>query len=489
MYDVDVAIVGAGPTGLALAAELRLAGVSCRILERRTEEPNITRAFAVHARTLELLDARGLADRLVPRGLAVTRVQPTPGASVDLGSIPSRYPMVLIVPQSGTETLLEAAARDGGAEIVRGAEVVGLAQDGDGVWLDVEGPSGRYAVHTRYAVGADGAHSAVRRLLGVDFVGTQYQTHILLADVTLARRPEDVLFARNNADGLVLVVPFGDGWFRAVVWDRTREDVPLNEPVTLPELSDAFRRIAGDDFGMGEPRWQSRFLSERRQARDYRVGRVFLAGDAAHVHSPLGGLGMNTGIQDAMNLGWKLGAAIHGWAQPGLLDTYHQERHPVGASVLALTDALYRTVLSSSRSRVLGAARKAALRATLHVPGARRALADRLTGLGIHYPAPAGAHPWAGRRVPDLGADGHRIYERLRTGRFVLVDRRGGASGHAGAWADRVVTMAEEPAAKTPGVVLVRPDGYVAWAADRPGRDEVLAALAGWCGPAAMANR
>src|SRR4051812_46190094 len=232
MEDVDVTVVGAGPTGLALACELRLAGVSCRVLERRTDEPNITRAFAVHARTLELLDARGLGDELVPQGIVVREVQPAPGATLSLAALPTRYPMVLIVPQSGTEKMLARRARELGAQIVTGAEVVGLDQDGDGVTLSLA--DGR-TTRSAYAVGTDGAHSAVRRLIGVDFVGKQYQTHILLADVTLSRPPKETLFGVSTHRGLVLFVPFGDGWFRAIVWDRTREDVPLDEPVTLAE--------------------------------------------------------------------------------------------------------------------------------------------------------------------------------------------------------------------------------------------------------------
>ena len=385
---------------------------------------------------------------------------------------------MLIVPQSGTERLLEERARELGAEIERGAEVVGLEQDESGVRLALTG--GR-TVSAAYVVGADGAHSEVRRLVGVDFAGTQYETHILLADVHLANPPEDSLFARNSPDGLVLVVPFGDGWYRAIVWDRSRDRVPLDEPLTLAELRDAFVRIGGTDFGMGEPRWRSRFLSERRQAREYRVGRVFLAGDAAHVHSPIGGQGMNTGIQDAMNLGWKLGAAVRGWAGPGLLDTYQRERHAVGASVLAMTDALYKLVVSSSRFGM--AVRRGLIRTGLRLPPVRRQLAGRLTGLGIHYEAPPGAHPWVGRRMPDFDTGGHRMYEALRGGKFVLVGRDSAAD--ATGWSDRVDTVAGGPAGKLPGAVLVRPDGYVAWAADRPDRDAARAALREWCGPVA----
>ena len=490
MEDVDVAVVGAGPTGLALACELRLAGVSCRVLERRAEEPNLTRAFAVHARTLELLDARGLADELMPHGIAVAAVAPTPGARLDLGQLPSRYPMVLIVPQSGTEQLLATRAVKFGAEIIRGATVTGLTQDADGVRLELDGPDGPDTLRAGYVVGADGAHSTVRRLIGVAFAGRQYQTHILLADVRLDRAPAETLFAASTPDGLVLFVPFGDGWFRAIAWDRRREQVPLTEPVTVTELRSSFRTIAGDDFGMGQPRWSTRFLSERRQAAAYRVGRVFLAGDAAHVHSPIGGQGMNTGIQDAMNLGWKLAADLGGWGPAGLLDSYQAERHPVGAMVLSMTDGLYRLVLA--RSRLGAAGRRLAIRNLLRVGPLRRQLAGRLSGLGISYPAPAGSHPLAGRRMPDLvDGSGQRLYEALRAGRFVLAGVGAGvgsatvdAAVAVEPWSRRVVPFVAARSAAVPAVVLVRPDGYVAWAGDRADDVELGAALRRWCGPA-----
>jgi 2-polyprenyl-6-methoxyphenol hydroxylase-like FAD-dependent oxidoreductase len=486
MDHIDVAVVGAGPTGLALAAELRLAGASCRVLERRTEEPNLTRAFAVHARTLELLDGRGLADALIPRGIRVTSVTPVPGASLDLSSLDTPYQMILIVPQSGTERLLEQRARELGAEISRGAEVVGLTQDADGVTLELAGAA---PVRARYVVGTDGAHSAVRRLIGVDFAGAQYSTHIMLADVRLGRPPAETLFGATTVDGLTLFVPFGDGWFRAIVWDRTRDRVPLDEPITLDELRDAFRRIAGDDFDMGEPRWRTRFLSERRQARHYRVGRVFLAGDAAHVHSPLGGQGMNTGIQDALNLGWKLGAAVAGRASDGLLDSYEAERHPVGAAVLALTDSFNKLVMSGSQAGL--ALRRTLIRTALRLPPARRALAARVSGIGLRYPRPSGAHPRTGRRMPHSGEDGRAVYDALRAGRFVLVDRVGGtAVDRAADWSDRVTPVRLPARAGAPDVTLVRPDGYVAWAGRAAAvATDLVPALKDWCGPALTGRR
>jgi 2-polyprenyl-6-methoxyphenol hydroxylase-like FAD-dependent oxidoreductase len=481
MNSADVIVVGAGPTGLALACELALAGVRCRVLERRAEEPNITRAFALHARTLELFDARGLADEILLHGVRVDSVAPVPGASLDLGVLATRYPMIFIAPQSGTERVLAARAEQLGVEIVRGAEVLGIHQDDAGVRVEVGGARPR-TERARYVVGCDGAHSAVRRLIGVEFAGRQYETHILLADVRLAEPPAEAMFARTSADGAVVAVPFGDGWFRAIAWDRQRDRVPLAEPVTHDEMRDAFRRIAGSDLGMGRPRWSTRFLSERRQAARYRVGRVFLAGDAAHVHSPLGGQGMNTGIQDAMNLGWKLAAAVHATAAPWLLDSYEAERHPVGERVLRMTDMFNRLVLG--RSKVRNTIQALAIRAILRFRGSRRAMAERVSGIGIAYPARSGAdHSWVGRRMPDLGCSGTRLYEELREGRFVLATRDPLALDDRPA-----VRSVACPALVGPAMVLVRPDGYVAWASNRAlSAAQTSAAIAEWCGPAVTA--
>jgi 2-polyprenyl-6-methoxyphenol hydroxylase-like FAD-dependent oxidoreductase len=453
-----------------LACELALGGIKVRLLEERTDMPNVTRAFAVHARTLELLDARGLADGLLTRGVPVYELAPPGGTTLNLRDLPTRFPMVLIVPQSGTETVLQARAAELGAQIVRGAKVVGLTQDDSGVTLELAGGD---SVRAGYVVGCDGAHSITRRLLGIDFVGKRYETHILLADVHLTRAPSETLTGVANEKGIVLVIPFGDGWFRAIAWDRLREQAPLDEPVTEEEIRDSFLRIAGSDFGMTDMRWSSRFLSERKQARHYRAGRVFIAGDAAHVHSPLGGQGMNTGIGDAMNLGWKLAAAVRGSAPAWLLDSYEGERHPVGAAVLRLTDAFNQLVLG--RSKVQRKVQELAVGVLTRVPRTKRMMGERLSGIGIAYPHRRDDDWMVGRRMPDIDCGGKRLYERLREGKFVLVT----AVPVELARPDIVHTVDQHP--ELPDAVLVRPDGYVAWASERmPSAAELSAAIDRW---------
>jgi 2-polyprenyl-6-methoxyphenol hydroxylase-like FAD-dependent oxidoreductase len=466
-----VLVVGAGPTGLMLASELALGGAEVRLLEARTDTPNITRAFAVHARTLELLDARGMADDLLARGTPVYEVAPPGGATMNLRELPTRFGMLLVVPQSGTEHVLGARVDDMGVPVVRGAEVVGLTQDADGVTVTCADGT---AVRAHYVVGCDGAHSSIRRLAGIGFEGKQYETHILLADVHLTRAPSDTLSGVTNERGAVLMIPFGDGWFRAIAWDRLREQEPLSQPVTVDEIRGSFDRIAGDDYGMTDMRWSSRFLSERKQAERYRSGRVFIAGDAAHVHSPLGGQGMNTGIGDAMNLGWKLAEAATGTAPDQLLDSYERERLPVGAAVLRLTDAFNQLVLG--RSRVQRFVQSVAIGSVTRVPAGRAFVAGRLSQLGIGYPrASREDHRMVGRRMPDVDCGRSRLYELLREGRFLLattedveVDRDD--IGHA---------VHHDP--DLPVAVLVRPDGYVAWADDRvPTASHAAAAVARW---------
>jgi 2-polyprenyl-6-methoxyphenol hydroxylase-like FAD-dependent oxidoreductase len=486
----DVLIVGAGPTGLLLAGDLAGAGVSCAVLERRGKESNLTRAFAVHARTLELLDARGVADELVKTGVALDRLRVFGRVELDLSVLPSRFPYVLVTPQYETERVLEERARVLGAEVVHGTEVVGLRQDSEGA--DVHGRTREGDVRrwrARYVVGADGVHSTVRRALGLPFPGRSAVRSVMLCDVRLTDPPPDVLTANAVGDAFAFVVPFGDGWYRVIAWNR-ESLLPDTAPVDLREIRAVTRRALGTDHGMHDPRWMSRFHSDERQVPRYRAGRVFLAGDAAHVHSPAGGLGMNTGLQDAANLGWKLAGTIRGWAPEGLLDSYHTERHPVGRSVLRISGTLLRSVLT--RPRALRAARQVVAQAgTRFRPAARRA-AGAISGIGIGYPAPRGAHPLTGRRAPDIPLAGHgprTLYQALRGGRFLLVtppDAPAPAS-LTGGWAGRVDLVTAGGA--TPNVVLVRPDGYIAWAgreSDRAGRVALRTAMAEWCGsPAA----
>jgi 2-polyprenyl-6-methoxyphenol hydroxylase-like FAD-dependent oxidoreductase len=482
----EVIIVGAGPTGLMLAGDLAAAGVDVRILERRAEESNLTRAFALHARSLELLDMRGIADELVAQGFPLPEVRAHLGTGeivFNMRHPDSRFPYTLVIRQARTEALLEKRARGLGVEFRAGAEVTDLRQDAEGVTVTVGGDRTERA---SYVIGCDGAHSTVRRLLGVRFSGRSYDTRIILAD---ARFDRDLPLAVNpfvGRDGVVLLPPYGDGWYRATIWDRTRQGVPLDQPVEIAEVRDSVRRIAGDDLGLAELGWSTRFLSERRQAERYRVGRVFLAGDAAHVHSPLGAMGMSTGIQDAANLSWKLVAALRGWAPPWLLDSYQAERHPAGRTALRFTDLLMRLAVAPAPVRLLRSVLAPALMKQHRVADLVR---RTLSGLGVAYPVPAGTvgSPSAGTRVPDLPltVDGRdtRLYELMRDGLPHLVDVDGAAGTAAGPWQDRVVLVRAEGAlVGTATALLVRPDGYLAWSGDHPDPAEVHAVLSQWFG-------
>ncbi|WP_283136160.1 FAD-dependent monooxygenase [Rhizohabitans arisaemae] len=482
---MDVLVIGAGPTGLLLAGDLAKSDVDVTVVERRDRESHLSRAFSLHARTMEQLDARGLADELLRIGTRVRSLRPLGRVDIDFSGLRTRFPFMLITPQWEVERLLVRRAEEAGVTMLRGVQATAIRQDPDGVDVDVSYPDGATAtLRARYVVGADGAGSAVRRSLGMPFPGKPVVSSMMLADVLLEREPDRILNLAGNEHGFTFFAPFGDGWYRVIAWDRARR-VPDDAPLTLAEVRDTTRRTIGDDLGMHDPRWLSRFHSDERQVPRYREGRVFLAGDAAHIHSPAGGMGMNTGMQDAANLGWKLAAVLQGRADDALLDSYHAERHPVGRAVVRVSHALLTAV--TARTRLVRALRIVA-GAVAHRLGVVEARAARgISGIGIAYRTPWGAHPLTGRRVPDLRLAGEpaRLYEALRQGTFVLVGRE--VAAVAAPWAGRVAVAS--PAAGLRPTLLVRPDGYAAWAAEDPTPEEVGKALTRWLGEAPARRR
>ncbi|WP_329463672.1 FAD-dependent monooxygenase [Streptomyces sp. NBC_01431] len=479
-FTTDVLVVGSGPTGLLLAGDLAAAGLDVTVVERRAHGvSNMTRAFAVHARTLEMLDARGLADELVKRGRTIDHLRLFGRASLDMTRLRSRFPYVLITPQYEVEQVLEQRALSAGAEFRYGAELLSLRQDAEGVTAELRGTAdaGPTTVRARYLVGADGVHSSVREALGLPFPGVSVIRSIVLADVRLTEEPEGLLTVNGSGDSFAFIAPFGDGYYRVMGWNRKRQ-APDSAPVDLAELRTIAREALGSDYGMHDARWISRFHSDERQAPDYRVGRVFLAGDAAHVHSPAGGQGMNTGLQDAANLSWKLAAALRGRTPDAeaLLDSYQTERHPVGKTVLRTSGSLVR--LAMAHNPLQRVARSLFTRIVASVrPASNRAI-GMISGLAISYGQERGAHPLTGKRAPDLELAEGRLYEVLRRGEFVLVTPRGGeAPAPSGA-------ICAHWKSDRRGTLLVRPDGYVAWASDRADAPGLHTALARWTGRA-----
>ncbi|MCM2518202.1 FAD-dependent monooxygenase [Streptomyces griseoincarnatus] len=475
-----VIVVGAGPTGLLLAGDLAKAGVRVTLLEKRPHQvSNLSRAFGVHARTLEQFDARGLADDLLATGSTITRLRLFRRLSLDLSTLPSRFPFLLITPQYEVERLLERRARRLGVRFRYETELLALRQDADGVDLDVRNGDGTTAtLRAAYVVGTDGHRSTVRRAIGQPFPGVSVITSLFLADVRLAEKPDSVLTVDGAGDVFAMIASFGDGWYRVMGWNR-RNEVPDDHPLDLDEVKDVTRRALGTDYGMHDARWLSRFHSDERQAPRYRVGRVFLAGDAAHIHSPAGGQGMNTGLQDAANLSWKLAAVLREQAPDSLLDTYQSERHPVGKAVLRSSGGLVR--LARAHHPALRALRAAVTAFVNTAAPARTKALAQITGIGYRYPAPRGAHPLTGTRVPDVTlAGGRRLYEALRGGHFVLITPPTVQLPHHTASDDEPGTQpaVEHWADDRRTTVLVRPDGYAAWAQDDAGTAAVEAAVA-----------
>ncbi|MEV6638530.1 FAD-dependent oxidoreductase [Amycolatopsis sp. NPDC051371] len=467
MDTVDVVVVGAGPTGCMLAGELALAGRSVVVVEKHAEASPLSRAFGTHARTLEVLDTRGLADELVATGTKAGSLSLWKSAGLDLTRLPSRFPFLLVTPQRNVDALLEKHALAQGAQIVRGAGVTDLDHREDGVVVR----AGERAWKASYVVAADGAHSTVRRLTGTEFPGKVLLNSIMLADAYLAEPPATVITVDAVKDSFAFLAPFGDGWFRVIAWARRHERDPAFR--AEPELvRDILRRTMGSDFGMGETRWISQFRSDERQIGAYRAGRVFFAGDAAHVHSPAGGQGMNTGIQDAANLGWKLAAVLDG-ADPAILDTYQAERHPVGKLVLRTSGATIR--MMTVRAWPVRMLRNHVIGALLRSGRFSRKAAGMFTGTGIRYRRASSEHPLVGTPAAGVPLREGRLPLALRRGGFVLVAGRDAGDVHAPV---PVVHRTDDG----PGL-LVRPDGYVAWAGD-VASGEWAGALGRWTAPA-----
>ncbi|HSU45956.1 MAG TPA: FAD-dependent monooxygenase [Arthrobacter sp.] len=476
----DVVIVGSGPTGLMLAAELRLAGVEALVLERReSQELAGSRGGGIHSRTLELLDQRGIVDRFLAEGktLQTATFGNTP---LDLGALPTRHPYTLALFQNHIERLLLQWVEELGVKVRRGAEVTGVEADDGGadVQLAAGGP-----VRARYVVGADGGRSVVRRSAGITMVGPDATRSSLIAEVKVAGEPEQQ--GKVDARGIHGLYPMGDGMVRVVVTEALLG--PATEP-TLEDLRQALTDVFGTDFGVHSPTWLSRFTDATRQAESYRKGRVLLAGDAAHVHSPTGGLGIGLGVQDAVNLGWKLGQVVRGSSGEELLDTYHAERHAAGARALKYTMAQSLFQKADPRQEAL----RDLLGEVLRVDGAGTPIAALVSGLDVAYDVGAG-HPLLGRRMPDLDiatTEGTtRVYGLLHKGRPVLLEFGGQELGtpakgrvhyvpatYDGEWQLPVVGAVAAPRA-----VLVRPDGYVAWVGDGTA-DGLAGALDTWCG-------
>lgn len=483
-YDADVIIVGAGPTGLMLAGELGLHGISVVVLDRLAEPMRQSRALGFSARTVEEFGQRGLLARLGE--VDVIPVGHFGGVPLDYRVLSGGSYGARGIPQSRTEGMLAGWAAEQGARTLRSVEVTGVVQDGGGVTVSASGVDGG-PLRARYVVGCDGARSVVREAAGIDFPGTEPTVELRFADVSGVRlRPR--FSGERVPGGMVMVLPLGPDRCRIVYYDR---DEPLRRgpgPITFDEVADAFLKLSGEDVHAATALWVSSTTDVSRQAARYRSGRVFVAGDAAHVHLPIGAQGMSAGVQDAVNLGWKLALVLRGQAPEELLDTYHTERHPVGARILTNTLAQRTLYLGGDEITPLT---EVFAELTRH-DSVRRHLVGMVTGLDIRHDVGPGGHPLLGRRLEDaeLTADGRRtsVHELLHGGRGVLLDLGGDGAppDTAKPWADRVDTVRVERGGKLPAAdaILLRPDGYVAWIAPDQGASTLSEALERWFGPA-----
>ncbi len=472
---IDVIVAGGGPTGLMLAGELRLHGVHVLVLEKDAEPTPIVRSLGLHARSIEVMDQRGLLERF----LALGQQYPVGGFFAGISKpapdrLDTAHPYVLGIPQTVTDRLLAEHATELGTEIRRGCELAGLSQDQDGVTVELADGT---QLRSRYLVGCDGGRSTVRKLLGIGFPGEPARVETLLGEMEVTADPAAIAAVNAEVRQTQLrfgVMPLGDGVYRLVVpaggvaGDRT-------VPPTLEEFRQQLRMTAGTDLGAHSPRWLSRFGDATRLAERYRAGRVLLAGDAAHIHPPAGGQGLNLGLQDAFNLGWKLAAEVDGSAPAGLLDSYHTERRPVAADVLDNTRAQMELMSLEPGAQAV----RRLVSQLMDFEDVNRYLIEKITAIGVRYDFGEG-HELLGRRLRDVGLKRGRLYELMHGGRGLLLDQTGRLS--VAGWADRVnhvVDVSEEldvPAA------LLRPDGHVAWVGED--QQDLLSQLPKWFGAA-----
>jgi len=472
MYDVIIS--GGGPTGMMLAAELRLHEVDVLVLERDAEPSQAVRSLGLHPRSIEILDQRGILDRFLEHG------QQYPGASGRFAGLVPPMPVqldtahdyLLGIPQPVTDRLLTERAVELGAEVRRGSELTGLDQDETGVTVELA--DGAH-LRSRWLVGCDGGRSMVRKIVGIDFPGEPAHTEWILGEVQVTT-PADEIAAiseevRKTHRGFG-IGPAGDGLFRAVVPAAGVAEDRAVLP-TLDEFRARLTAFAGTDFGVHAPRSITRFTDATRLASRYREGRVLIAGDAAHVHPPLGGQGLNLGVQDAFNLGWKLAAQIDGWAPDDLLDTYFTERHPVAEDVLTSTRAQSELLSPEPGPQAV----RRLLTELLQFADVSRFLAERVTSTGIRYDVGPGPD-LLGRRLRDLPLQHGRLFEHMHAGRGLLLDQTGGLT--VDGWVDRVDHLVDRSAELDAPAVLVRPDGHVVWIGDR--QEDLVAHLPAWFG-------